>query len=172
MPALVPALPALLWVVNVSSLDPSLVPLFQTTQGVVNRVISDAQIMLVGISADMTKSGGSGGGTQPAGFDAAELSLEFLRADYRAELAYGKSRVLNDPWALFQQPFVHRGEYECIEFTCEFTCSAAPPLQHQHLPPWLLPLTRQPLLLVLLLQPCRTSCSMEPVTHRRRCMPR
>lgn len=92
------ARPLPLWVVNVSSVAPNLLPLFATTQGVINRHDA-ARVLLVGMAADKDKLTGA---------DAAALSLDFIRGStrYRAELEYSAERVLNEPWALFAQSFV------------------------------------------------------------------
>jgi hypothetical protein len=89
-----------LWVVNVSSLPPDYVPLFQSAQGAVNRGSDTtagtpaALLMLVGLTSDN-------------GADSALLA--FLRARYGSFLSVDESRVLageEEPWRLFQLPFV------------------------------------------------------------------
>jgi hypothetical protein len=89
-----------LWVVNVSSLPPDYVPLFQSAQGAVNRGSDTtagtpaALLMLVGLTSDN-------------GADSALLA--FLRARYGSFLSVDESRVLTgeeEPWRLFQLPFV------------------------------------------------------------------
>lgn len=86
-----------LWVVNMSSVEASLQPLFKTVQGVVNREAAVARIVLVGLAEDDYKEGD---------VNAAAESLGFIRQHYASSLEYSAARVLADPWDLFSKPVV------------------------------------------------------------------
>ena len=106
--------PAPLWVVNVSSLPPHIVPLFQSAQGVVNRAGGPA-VLLVGLATD--------GGAE-------RTILPFLRSRFGPWLAYDESRYLagSAAWDLFQQPFVRaavRGVVFCGSADANPALSAA-----------------------------------------------
>ena len=114
-PAAPPKVQRLLWVFNASRVSgissqsgSNLVSLFQTAQGVVNRVDPSNRVMLVGLSADILKGDGS---------DAAALSLGFLKERYGDHLAYDASRDFSgeDPWKLFGLPFVRAAVTHVVE---------------------------------------------------------